>query len=119
MSKLVIGIASGKYIRQRSIDIAAGRIVPKKDDPKIWVTSMDSMARLLNEENLAMLQIIRKQHPETISALAKIIGREQSNVSRTLSRMANFHLVELVEAHGKKMPQVDWDELTFRMADAA
>lgn len=119
MSKLVIGIASGKYIRQRTIDIAAGRIVPKKGDPKIWVTSMDSMARLLNEENLAMLKIIREKHPDTVSALAKLIGREQGNVSRTLSRMANFHLVELVENNGRKTPQVDWDELIFKMAEAA
>lgn len=119
MNKLVIGIASSKYIRQRSIDIAAGRIVPNQDDPKVWVTSMDSMARLLNEENLAMLQIIREKHPETISALAKLVGREQSNVSRTLSRMANFHLVEFVDTNGGKSPQVDWNELSFKMAEAA
>ncbi len=116
MRTLIIGVASSDYIRQRTIDIAAGRRKRVEGEPKIWVTSMDSIARLLNEENLAMLNIIREQHPETVSALAVLVDRAQGNVSRTLSRMANFHLVELVEINGGKAPRVDWDEISFKMA---
>lgn len=113
MTKLVIGIASSEYIRRRTIDIAAGRVVPKDDDPKIWVTSMESIGRLLSKENYAMIEAIRQYHPNTISELAKLIHREQANVSRTLSRMADFHIVELVETNGKKQPVVNWDEIAI------
>ena len=58
-----------------------------------------------------MIEAIRRHHPQTVSELAKLVGREQSNVSRTLSRMADFHLVELVKANGKKQPLVKWDEI--------
>lgn len=113
MRKLVIGVASNAFIRQRTIDIAAGRIKPKDTDPKVWVASMESVGRLLNAENLAMIDKIREKHPATISDLAKLMNREQSNVSRTLKRMSEFHIVEFDEAHGKKTPIVNWDEISI------
>lgn len=118
MNKLVIGIASSQYIRQRTIDIAAGRI-PQKDDPKVWVSSMESIGRLLSKDNYAMIEAIRNHHPETISELARIISREQANVSRTLSRMADFHIVDFEENNGKKKPVVNWDEIAIIPATAA
>ena len=106
-------MASSETIRQRTIDIAAGRLVPKEDDPKIWVSSMESIGRLLSKENYAMIEAIRQHHPLTISDLAKLVHREQANVSRTLSRMADFHIVELVETNGKKKPVVNWEEIAI------
>lgn len=119
MIKLLIGIASSQYIRQRTMDIAAGRLEPKEDDPKVWVTSMESIGRLLSKDNYAMIEAIRTHHPETISELARLVSREQANVSRTLSRMADFHLVDFEEANGKKKPVVNWDEITIVPATAA
>ena len=119
MTKLVIGLASSEYIRQRTIDIAAGHFVPKTTDPKVWVTSMESIGRLLSKDNYAMIEAIRQHHPETISDLAKLMNREQANVSRTLSRMADFHIVDLVETNGKKQPVVNWDEIAIVPAKVA
>ena len=119
MVKLIIGIASSQYIRQRTIDIAAGRLVPKEDDPRVWVSSMESIGRLLSKDNYAMIEAIRTHHPETISELAKLVSREQANVSRTLSRMADFHLVDFEEGNGKKKPVVNWDEIAIVPAIAA
>ncbi len=115
MTKLIIGIASTDYIRRRTIDIAAGRLVPKDSDPKIWLTSLESIGKLLDGNNSALLDAIRVHHPETVSELAKLTGREQSNVSRTLSRMADFHMVELQDNNrGGKKPVVNWDELSVK-----
>ena len=119
MNRLIIGIASSQYIRQRAIDIAAGRIVPKKNDPKIWVSSLESIGRLLSADNYAMIEAIRMHHPETISELAKLVSREQANVSRTLSRMADFHLVDFEESNGRKKPVVKWGEIVIVSAVAA
>ncbi len=119
MAKLIIGIASSEALRQRTIDIAAGRITPKKDEPKIWVSSMESIGRLLSKENYLLIEAIRQHHPLTISDLARLVQREQANVSRTLSRMADFHIVELVETNGKKKPEVYWDEISIVSTRAA
>ena len=119
MVKLVIGIASSEYIRQRMIDIAAGRVVPEEVEPKVWVTSMESIGRLLSKENCAMIEAIRTHHPATVSELAKLVHRAQGNVSRTLSRMADFHMVEMIESNGKKQPVVPWDEISIVPAVAA
>lgn len=113
MRKLVIGVAPSAFIRQRTIDIAAGRVKAKSSEPKLWVTSMASIGRLLNAENLAMIDTIRKQHPASISELAKLMNREQSNVSRTLKRMSEFHIVAFDETRGKKMPVINWDEISI------
>ncbi len=118
MRTLIIGVASLDYIRQRTIDIAAGRIVPKKTDPKIWFTSLESLGRILNDNNRAMLDAIREHHPATVSELARLIGREQGNVSRTLSKMVEFHMVELVDNGASKMPVVDWDEINIKTQHA-
>ncbi len=119
MAKLIIGIASSEVLRQRTIDIAAGRIAPKKDEPKVWVSSMESIGRLLSKENYRLIEAIRQHHPLTISDLARLVQREQANVSRTLSRMADFHIVELVETNGKKKPEVYWDEISIVSTRAA
>ena len=119
MEKLIIGLALSKTIRQRTIDIAAGKIIPEKDDPTVWVSSMESIGRLLSKENYLLIEAIRQHHPLTISELAKLVHREQANVSRTLSRMADFHIVELVEDNGKKKPEVNWDEISIVSARAA
>ncbi len=113
MRKLVIGVASGAVIRQRTMDIAAGRVRPDDSDPKIWVTSLVSVGRLLNAENLAMIDTIREKHPATITDLARLMNREQSNVSRTLKRMSEFHIVEFDETGGRKTPVVNWDEISI------
>ena len=113
MKKLIIGIASKEFIRNRTIDIAAGRIKQTDSDPKVWMTSMETLGRLLNKDNLAMINIIREKHPATISDLAKLMKREQSNVSRTLKRMFEFHIVEFSEAEGKKTPIINWDEISI------
>jgi len=41
---LKIGILSRSEYRERTIAIAKGEYVPKKDDPKIWFESLQSMA---------------------------------------------------------------------------
>lgn len=116
--QLVIGIAPLQYIRQRTIDIAAGRVTPEPDDPKVWFTSLESLGRLLNDKNTAMLETIRDYHPSTVSELAQLTHRAQSNVSRTLAKMAYFQLVQLLDNGVSKTPVVDWDEIMIKTPHA-
>jgi predicted transcriptional regulator len=95
MKVIKIGIASQEKIRERVLAIAKGEIKPKASDPKIWFTSMRSLAQVLSDENRALLALIRTAQPSSISELAVLTGRKQGNLSRTLKTMSRYGLVKM------------------------
>jgi predicted transcriptional regulator len=95
MKTLTIGIMSQDKIRERVLAIAKGDIVPVENEPKIWFTSMRSLAEVLSDENRALLKVIYERKPLSISGLAEMTGRKASNLSRTLKTMSNYGIVEM------------------------
>jgi len=95
MKVIRIGIAPQEKIRERILSIAKGELKPKPGDPKVWFTSMHSLAQVLSDENRALLQVIRESRPASISALSVLTGRKQGNLSRTLKTMSRYGLVEI------------------------
>jgi predicted transcriptional regulator len=95
MSTVMIGILPQKKMRERVLAIAKGEYKPEPSEPKIWFTSMRSLAEVLSDDNRALLKTIQETHPESISSLAVITGRKPSNLSRTLKTMSNYGLVEM------------------------
>jgi predicted transcriptional regulator len=95
MKKVIIGIASQQAIRARALAIASGDHQPRADEPKIWFTSMRSLAEVLSDDNRELLRVIREQKPESLSQLAEVTGRAPSNLSRTLRTMERYGLVEM------------------------
>jgi predicted transcriptional regulator len=95
MKAIVIGIMPQEKIRARMFDIARGKYKPKAGEPKIWFTSMKSLAEVLSDENRALLKVITETKPESIAALAETTGRKPSNLSRTLKTMSNYGIVEM------------------------
>ena len=106
MKVIKIGIASQQKIRQRVLAIAKGEITPKPSDPKVWFTSMRSMAEVLSDENRAMLDVIRQTNPNSISELAQLTGRKQGNLSRTLKTMSRYGLVRMEKNERSLRPVV-------------
>ncbi len=95
MKKIIIGIATQEAIRARALAIARGERKPTVNEPKIWFTSMRSMAEVLSDDNRALLKLIREQKPDSLNQLADLSGRAPSNLSRTLKTMERYGLVEL------------------------
>lgn len=95
MKAIVIGIMSQEKIRERALTIARGDYKPKVGEPKIWFTSMKSLAEVLSDDNRALLHVIAEMKPESISALAEATGRKPGNLSRTLKTMSNYGIVDL------------------------
>lgn len=93
--KITIGIMPQDKIRERMLAIARGEYKPKASDPKVWFTSMKSLAEVLSDENRSLLRIIEQSQPDSISVLAELTGRKQSNLSRTLKTMSSYGLVEM------------------------
>ena len=95
MKPIVIGVMSQDKIRARAIAITRGEYKPKPGEPKIWFTSMRSVAEVLSDENRALLKVIRETNPDSLSDLAARTGRKPGNISRTMKTMARYGLVDL------------------------
>ena len=101
-----IGILPQAQMRARVLAIASGEIKVKASDPKIWFTSMRSLAEVLSDENRGLLRVIRDAKPDSISALAELTRRKPGNLSRTLKTMANYGFVEMQPVNGKQLRPV-------------
>ncbi|WP_022956829.1 HVO_A0114 family putative DNA-binding protein [Perlucidibaca piscinae] len=95
MKAVVIGILPQERIRERMLAIAKGEYKPKPGEPKIWFTSMRSLAEVLSDENRALIRIIQEAKPQSIASLAELTGRKPGNLSRTLKTMSNYGFVEM------------------------
>jgi predicted transcriptional regulator len=112
---LKIGIATVQQQRERALAIAAGNRQADVDGPTVWFPSMSVAARILSDENLALLKVIRETHPESIDALAEAVGKQQPNVSRSLHAMAPYGLVRLVKKGRVVMPETTVEHVTMEM----
>lgn len=95
MKTIVIGIMPQDKIRARAIAIAKGEYKPKAGEPKIWFTSMRSVAEVLSDSNRALLKVIKETAPHSMAELAEATGRQPGNLSRTLKTMERYGLVDL------------------------
>lgn len=95
MKAIVIGIMPQEKIRERLLSIARGAYKSKPGEPKIWFASMRSLAKVLSDENRALLRVIEEAKPASISSLADMTGRKPGNLSRTLKTMSNYGFVEM------------------------
>jgi predicted transcriptional regulator len=100
MKVIQVGIMSRDKFQNRAIEIASGRYKPKRNEPKIWFSSIKSLSEVLNENNMRLLKIIDEQKPESIKELATIVARKPSNLSRTLNTMARYGIIR-IEKKGK------------------
>ncbi len=104
MKTVKIGVMPRDKIQKRIIDIAAGRYKPKRGEPKIWFSSIKSVAQILDEKNIKLLQIMDEKKPETIRELAKYSGREESNLSRTLKKLESYGVVRIERKNKQAKP---------------
>lgn len=114
---LRIGIASYDEIKKRTLDIAKGKYKPSKNEPKIWFSSMESLAQVISTKNKLLLEIIASQKPSSVTELASMSGREKSNLSRTLKTLQRYGLIQLKRhKRGQIAPKVTFDHLHVDVA---
>lgn len=66
MKSIAIGIMSQEKIRERALAIARGDYKPRVNEPKIWFTSMKSLAEVLSDDNRALLHVMTEMKPMSI-----------------------------------------------------
>jgi len=101
-----VGIIQKDDFIKRTIAIAKGDYKPKKNEPKIWFESLNSMAQVLSNENQELLRIIIKHKPSSLSELETLSHRKKPNLSRTLKTLEKYGIVELPKEKGCLVPKV-------------
>lgn len=112
MATLRVGIADYEEMKDQTMQVAAGEKKPAPVDPTVWFVSTESFAQVLSTGNRELLRIIDEQAPESVDELAKIAGRAQPNVSRTLKTMAGYGLIRMEKGRGLKLtPKLAYDRV--------
>ncbi len=119
MTTLKVGIASREAYKKRTMAIAKGEYVPRKDEPKVWFESIESLSQVLSEQNRMLLQLILETEPQSLKELAQRSGRATSNLSRTLKNMERYGLVHFEQGPDRQLaPRVNYSgvelELSFQ-----
>jgi predicted transcriptional regulator len=113
--KVKVGIMPLDKFKERTIAIAKGEYKPKWAEPKIWLSSMKSLANVLSEKNQKLLRLIIDVQPQSVSELETLTGRKANNLLRTLRTMENYGFVKLIKGkQGNKgrtplLPKVIYD----------
>lgn len=90
-----IGILPPAGVRKRAIAIASGDHKPKASEPKVWFTSMKSLADVLSDENRALLRVIVDTQPASLAELARAVECTAASLSRPLRTMSRYGIVDL------------------------
>lgn len=84
--------------------------------------SLDSMRKVLTEERLKILKTIKKDHPQSIYALAKMLHRDIKNTFDDVQFLAKMGLIELKKAkegREKTTPVVNYDKILLEIPVSA
>lgn len=115
--QIKVGIMPLKEFQAYTRAIATGKHKRKRGEPKIWFNSMASLAQVLSDQNRELLALIAKEEPESISQLAILSHRSQSNLTRTLKKMEHYGLVRMkAGVKGKKQPSVPYTDILVDMS---
>ena len=101
-----VGIISKDDYVKRTLAIARGKYIPRKDEPKVWFESLKSMSQVLSSENQNLLKLIIEHKPRSLTELEKLSHRKKSNLSRTLKTLERYGIVELPREEGRLVPKV-------------
>lgn len=106
-------IQSMKELRAEMLSVARGERKAPADAGRVSFESVEAVMRLLTPENRQLLAVIEKKKPASVADLARLVGRAEPNVSRTLGKLVAAGFVRLKPGVGKtKAPEVAIRRLT-------
>lgn len=84
--------------------VARGEKEAPKNAARPSVESADVLLRLLTPENRILLKIIRDDHPQSVADLARLAGRAEPNLLRTLAKLEAVGLIEMRTVGRRRVP---------------
>jgi len=98
-------------------NIERGEKVKKHE--AVYFESLEAMRKVLTEERLRIVKVIKKEHPASIYELAKILGRDVKNTFDDVQFLAQAGLVELKktkDVREKTTPEVNYDKILLEIS---
>src|SRR5690606_111697 len=86
-------IISHEALKAEMQAVARGQKPAPPDAANASFNSVEALARLLTRENRSLLAISRDRKPQSIAELAKLTGRAESNLTRTLDKLGAMGLL--------------------------
>ena len=99
-----IKIQGHASLREEMKAVARGEKVAPKGSGGISFDSVEALLRLLTPQNRELLAVIRDKKPQSIAELAKLTGRAQSNLTRTLGKLEAVGFVRMKNVERCKVP---------------
>jgi predicted transcriptional regulator len=102
----------GDHLNKLFEKVKEGKI-NESEPHKIVSRTAEDIGKILTRERIRLLHIIREKKPESISELARLLDRKESNVHNDLTFLEGIGLLEIKKGrnHVKKVPVVDYDAL--------
>ncbi len=100
-------IQSAQSLRDEMRVVAQGRRPAEAGASSPSFESAEALLRLLNPENRSLLALIDAERPQSMAQLAKLAGRAESNLSRTLAKLQAMGIVRVIPGAGRsRIPQL-------------
>lgn len=87
---------------------------PEISPDKVLIIDMKTMEKIATPSRVALMEAIRKNSPESVNELAKIVKRPQESVSRDLTILNNYGILEFVRSGKKRKPVVEKEILAVQ-----
>ncbi|MFZ3138976.1 MAG: hypothetical protein WA126_16465 [Thermodesulfovibrionales bacterium] len=84
----------------------------------IYFESIDTMSKVLTNKRLTILKVIKEEEPNSVYALAKLLGRDLKNVNQDLKMLVDIGLVTVESVKDDKkriVPHVEYDKILLEI----
>ena len=84
----------------------------------IYFESIDAMRKVLTNKRLTILKVIKEEEPNSVYALAKLLGRDLKNVNQDLKMLVDIGLVTVEPVKDDKkrvVPHVEYDKILLEI----
>jgi predicted transcriptional regulator len=89
----------------------------------IYFENLDAFRKILTEKRLELLHVVKREKPDTIHQLARLVGRNVKNVSDDLKHLAELGLVTMDkravagdQINAPRAPRVSYDKICLEIA---
>ena len=110
-----IKIQSHASLRNEMKLVARGEKKAPKDAGGMSFDSVEALLRLLTPQNRELLAAIRDKKPQSIAELAKLTGRAQPNLTRTLGKLEAIDFVRFNTVERRKVPTASIQSLQINI----
>lgn len=110
-----IKIQSHASLRNEMKLVARGEKKAPKDAGGMSFDSVEALLRLLTPQNRELLAAIRDKKPQSIAELAKLTGRAQPNLTRTLGKLEAIGFVRFNTVERRKVPTASIQSLQINI----